>query len=135
MWNENNGASIEKKLEMNSSNLMLSYKEDGSAAGLILNPNASTLTFSGRGGGLRHSSGGSVLRFDSSGNPIFDHALLLLELDNCAGTSSNAITTLKNGETTLTSKAWKANAGHLLKDLSGSTDSDGQALEVEAIPC
>lgn len=44
---------------------------------------------------------------------------------------SNAITTLKNGQTTLTNKAWKANTGNPLADPTPTTDSNGEALVVE----
>ena len=44
---------------------------------------------------------------------------------------SNAITTLKNGQTTLTNKAWKANPSTPLADPVPSTDSGGNALVVE----
>lgn len=45
---------------------------------------------------------------------------------------SNAITTLKNGQTTLTNKAWKANPTSPLADPPATTtDSGGEALVVE----
>lgn len=44
---------------------------------------------------------------------------------------SNAITTLKNGRTTLTNKEWKAHADAPLADPDGDTDSGGEALVVE----
>ena len=45
--------------------------------------------------------------------------------------TSNAITTLKNGQTTLTNKAWKANTTAPLADPGPTTDSGGNALVVE----
>jgi len=45
--------------------------------------------------------------------------------------TSNAITTLKNGQTTLTNKAWKANITAPLADPIPTTDSGGNALVVE----
>ena len=45
--------------------------------------------------------------------------------------TSNAITTLKNGQTTLTNKAWKANPSAPLADPDPTTDSGGNALVVE----
>ena len=45
--------------------------------------------------------------------------------------TSNAITTLKNGQTTLTNKAWKANPSAPLADPDPPTDSGGNALVVE----
>jgi hypothetical protein len=44
---------------------------------------------------------------------------------------SNAITTLKCGQTTLTNKAWKSNAAHLASNPDPSTESSGEALIVE----
>jgi len=46
---------------------------------------------------------------------------------------SNAITTLKNGQTTLTNKAWQANSGHPLDDPGTTSDGDsgGEALVVD----
>jgi hypothetical protein len=44
---------------------------------------------------------------------------------------SNAITTLKNGQTTLTNKAWLENVTDPLADPASPTDSDGEALVVE----
>lgn len=72
LWQDNTGGTAEKKLMLDGSNLLKLYKDDGSAPGLVLNPNDSTVTFSGNNGGLKHSTGGSVLRFNSSGDPIFD---------------------------------------------------------------
>lgn len=48
-----------------------------------------------------------------------------------SSTRSNAITTLKNGQTTLTNKEWKANSSAPLEDPSPTTDSGGNALVVE----
>jgi hypothetical protein len=50
-----------------------------------------------------------------------------------ASARSNAITTLKNGRTTLTNKAWLANSDHPLADPGTASDSDsgGKALVVE----
>ena len=48
-----------------------------------------------------------------------------------AGNRSNAITTLKNGQTTLTNKAWKANASTPLSDPDADSASGGEALVVE----
>jgi hypothetical protein len=45
--------------------------------------------------------------------------------------TSNAITTLKNGQTTLTNKAWKAAPSDPLADPAPTTDSEGNALVVE----
>lgn len=45
--------------------------------------------------------------------------------------ASNAITTLKNGRTTLTNKEWKANSTAPLADPASTTDSGGEALVVE----
>ena len=45
--------------------------------------------------------------------------------------ASNAITTLKNGQTTLTNKEWKAHADAPLADPASSTASGGEALVVE----
>lgn len=45
--------------------------------------------------------------------------------------ASNAITTLKNGQTTVTNKAWKANSTAPLADPEPTTDSGGEALVVE----
>ncbi|KAB2638695.1 MAG: hypothetical protein DVB25_07210 [Verrucomicrobia bacterium] len=60
----------------------------------------------------------------------------LLEVGNgnpnaTAFETSNAITTLKNGQTTLTNKAWKANITAPLADPDPITDSGGNALVVE----
>jgi len=44
---------------------------------------------------------------------------------------SNAITTLKNGQTTLTNKAWKANAAEPLAEPGSEGASGGEALVVE----
>jgi hypothetical protein len=44
---------------------------------------------------------------------------------------SNAISTLKNGQTTLTNKAWLANAETPMADPDSLTDSGGEALVVE----
>ncbi len=44
---------------------------------------------------------------------------------------SNAITTRKNGQTTLTNKAWKANSNDPLADPASTTDNAGEALVVE----
>jgi len=51
--------------------------------------------------------------------------------DAAAFETSNAITTLKNGQTTLTNKAWKANPTAPLADPEPITDSGGNALVVE----
>jgi hypothetical protein len=48
-----------------------------------------------------------------------------------ASTRSNAITTLKNGQTTLTNKHWKAHASTPLADPAAGTASGGEALVVE----
>lgn len=48
-----------------------------------------------------------------------------------ASTRSNAITTLKNGQTTLTNKQWKAHASTPLADPAAGTASGGEALVVE----
>ena len=56
-----------------------------------------------------------------NGNPSWDDPI----------GASNAITTLKNGQTTLTNKEWKANAGAPLADPASGTDSGGEALVVE----
>lgn len=45
--------------------------------------------------------------------------------------ASNAITTLKNGQTTLTNKEWKAHQSSPLVDPASTTDSGGEALVVE----
>jgi hypothetical protein len=47
------------------------------------------------------------------------------------GRASNAITTLKNGRTTLTNKEWKIHSEAPLADPDASTDSGGDALVVE----
>jgi len=65
---------------------------------------------------------------------IENSALLEVGNGNPAATSfetSNAITTLKNGQTTLTNKAWKANTTAPLADPDPATDSGGNALVVE----
>jgi hypothetical protein len=56
----------------------------------------------------------------------------LFRVGNGASASirSDAITTLKNGETTLTNKAWKENPGAPLQDPASTTDSGGNALVV-----
>ncbi len=43
---------------------------------------------------------------------------------------SDALTILKNGETTLNNKAWKENPGAPLLDPASTTDSGGNALVV-----
>jgi hypothetical protein len=48
-----------------------------------------------------------------------------------ASMRSNAITTLKNGQTTLTNKEWKANPTTPLADPASNTDSGGEALVVD----
>jgi hypothetical protein len=48
-----------------------------------------------------------------------------------ASTRSNAITTLKNGQTTLTNKHWKAHASTPLADPAAGIASGGEALVVE----
>jgi hypothetical protein len=47
-----------------------------------------------------------------------------------ATSRSDALTILKNGETTLNNKAWKENPGAPLLDPPSTTDSGGNALVV-----
>jgi hypothetical protein len=47
-----------------------------------------------------------------------------------ASTRSDALTILKNGETTINNKAWKENAGAPLENPASTTDSGGNALVV-----
>jgi len=55
--------------------------------------------------------------------------------DSTSTTVSNALVTLKNGQTTLTNKEWKANVAadpsQTLADPPATTDSGGEALVVE----
>ena len=65
---------------------------------------------------------------------VEDSALLEVGNGNPDATTfeaSNAITTLKNGQTTLTNKAWKANPAAPLADRDPGTHSGGNALVVE----
>jgi hypothetical protein len=67
----------------------------------------------------------------SSTNTVNDlDGLFRVGNGSSASTRSDAITTLKNGETTLTNKAWKGNPGAPLEDPPSTTDSNGNALVV-----
>lgn len=57
--------------------------------------------------------------------------LLLVGNGSSTALASNAITTLKNGQTTLTNKEWKANSADPLADPAATTDSGGEALVVD----
>jgi len=57
--------------------------------------------------------------------------LLLVGNGSSTALASNAITTLKNGQTTLTNKEWKANSAAPLADPAATTDSGGEALVVD----
>lgn len=64
-----------------------------------------------------------------------NESILTVGNGNDVNNRSNAITTLKNGQTTLTNKAWKANVAaspsQTLVDPPATTDSGGNALVVE----
>lgn len=86
--------------------------------------------------GSRNLSAGSLLPNASS--TAWNENGALFELGNGKPTTSeysNAITTLKNGETTVTNKAWKAHftaTGKALEDPPATiTDSEGRAFVVE----
>lgn len=67
----------------------------------------------------------------SSTNTVNDlDGLFRIGNGSSASTRSDAITTLKNGQTTLTNKAWKENTGAPLGNPASTTDSDGNALVV-----
>lgn len=70
-----------------------------------------------------------------NGDPLaFQPSDELFTLGNGTGDTerSNALSTLKNGQTTLTNKAWMANAASPLEDPTTETsDSDGNALIVD----
>ncbi len=61
------------------------------------------------------------------GNTLID---ISIPLEPTIG-RTNAITTLKNGQTTLTNREWKANSGTPLGNPPSTTDSGGNALVVD----
>ena len=78
--------------------------------------------------GINNIGGGSPAGWYDQ-EPLFEAG------NGFGGAGSNAITTLKNGKTVLTNKAWKENQNgtpaNALQDPLSETDSDGNALVVE----
>jgi hypothetical protein len=70
-------------------------------------------------------------QWESASAWVESDPLLLVGNGSSTALTSNAITTLKNGQTTLTNKEWKANPSAPLADPAATTDSGGEALVVD----
>jgi hypothetical protein len=116
------------------------FVESNTAWVMGVNNNATGLASTTLGWNLRNHTHSAVVlgvsneEISGSATAFSDTSPALVVGNGDLSVRSNAVTTLKNGQTTLANKAWKANvaaSGDPLDDPSSSTDNGGNALVVD----
>jgi Beta-propeller repeat/Head domain of trimeric autotransporter adhesin len=72
-WRDNlaAGTAVRKKMTLSDTNILSLFKQDGSAAGITLDPTAGSVTLAGLTSGIYHSNGTPMVSFSSTGTVTF----------------------------------------------------------------
>lgn len=95
-WRDNLVATARDKMKLDGGNLLTLYKSDGTAAGILLNPNTGQIHLSGTGSGI-YAGGNPVFTVDASGNLVFGNRPFSLSNTSASSSSSSGALTVAGG--------------------------------------